>query len=330
MSGRTSSSVTTAGARRSSSRTSSRKYRYSSYFEFFYHATGVDVGFDPEFSSVFFGDPSQLRVRNAVNLMAFAEADWGHTPTAWQHSLHPRDMQQRISVIHEGVDTDLVRPDPAAWIGLSSGNVRLVPGDEVVTYVARSLEPYRGFHIFMRAAAKILARRPKAHIVVIGNDEVSYGMRPPPSTTYRAYMLKELEGKIDLARIHFLGQVNYGHYLKVLQVSAAHVYLTYPFVLSWSFIEALAAGCLVIGSATPPVLEVLRDAENGLAVDFFAVDELVRLVEEALDHPERMAPLRRRARETAVRSFDLKRKQLPKWRRLLADMAEGKHFRLTS
>jgi glycosyltransferase involved in cell wall biosynthesis len=300
------------------------------YFEFFYHAIGVDVGFDPEFSSVFFGDPSRLRVRNAVNLMGFAAADWGHTPTAWQHSLHPDDMQRRTTVIHEGVDTEAVRPDPSAWIRLPSANIVLTKADEVITYVARSLEPYRGFHVFMRAAAKILARRPKARIIIVGNDGVSYGMQPPPRTTYRQYMLEELAGKLDLSRVHFLGQVDYSHYLKLLQVSSAHVYLTYPFVLSWSFIEALAAGCLVIGSATAPVLEVLRDRQNGLAVDFFAVDELVHLVDEVLDHPNRMQHLRNRARQTAVHSFDLKRKQLPKWRRLLTDMAEGKHIRPTS
>ena len=300
------------------------------YFEFYYHATGVDVGFDPEFSSVFYGDPSRLRVRNAVNLMGFATADWGHTPTTWQHSLHPEDMRRRITVIHEGVDTDLVRPDPSAWIRLSSENIMLTKSDEVITYVARSLEPYRGFHVFMRAAAKILARRPKARIVIVGNDAVSYGMQPPPGKTYRQYMLEELAGKLDLSRVHFLGQIGYLHYIKLLQISSVHVYLTYPFVLSWSFIEALAAGCLVIGSATPPVLDVLRDRQNGLAVDFFAIDEIVSRVDEVLDHPDRMQHLRERGRQTAARSFDLKRKQLPKWRRLLADMVDGKHIRPTS
>jgi glycosyltransferase involved in cell wall biosynthesis len=295
------------------------------YFEFFYHPAGVDVGFDPEFSTIFFGDPARLRIRNAVNLMAFAAADWGHTATHWQHSLYPAHMRERITVIHEGVDTDVVRPDPEAWVHLSASGVRLTRRDEVVTYVSRSLEPYRGFHVFMRSAARILALRPKAHILVIGNDGVSYGMPPPPGTTYREYMLGELGGKLDPSRIHFLGQVDYALFLKVLQVSSVHVYLTYPFVLSWSFIEALAAGCLVIGSATPPVIEVLRDRDNGLVVDFFNVDRLVALVNEALDNPDRMQPLRTRARETATRLFDLKRRQLPMWHRLLADIIAGRH-----
>ncbi len=297
------------------------------YFEFFYHATGVDVGFDPEFSSIFFGDPSRLRVRNAINLMGYAAADWGNSPTAWQRSLYPKDLQSRISVIHEGVDTDLVRPDPHAWIRPTAEDRVLTRADEVITYVARSLEPYRGFHIFMRAVARVLALRPKAHVIIVGKDDVSYGMAAPPGKTYRGLMLDELEGQIDPARVHFLGHVDHAHYLKVLQVSSVHVYLTYPFVLSWSFIEALAAGCLVIGSATPPVLEVLRDRENGLAVHFFDVDEIVRLVDEALDNPDRMEPLRRRARETAVAGFDLKRRQLPKWRRLIVDMKAGKRMR---
>jgi glycosyltransferase involved in cell wall biosynthesis len=298
------------------------------YFEFYYHGAGVDVGFDPEFSTIFFGDPGRLRVRNAVNLMGFAAADWGHTPTQWQRSLFPPEMQRRITVIHEGVDTDVVRPDPAAWVKLLGEDVLLTSGDEVITYVARSLEPYRGFHIFMRAAAKVLARRSKARVLVVGNDGVSYGMQPPPGTTYREYILDKIGNDVDRSRIHFLGQVEYEQYLKILQVSSVHVYLTYPFVLSWSFIEALAAGCLVIGSATPPVLEVLRNRENGLLVDFFAVDDLARLIEGVIARPRAVAPLRDRARETAVRLFDLKRRQLPRWHRLLEEMTEGRRNRL--
>jgi glycosyltransferase involved in cell wall biosynthesis len=294
------------------------------YFEFFYHPQGVDVGFDPEFTSVFYNDPSRLRAKNAINVMGAAAADWGHTATRWQRGLYPAEFQRRITAIHEGVDTDTVRPDPEAWIQLARSGLKLTRQDEVITYVSRSLEPYRGFHVFMRALPEILRRRPRAHAIVVGNDGVSYGPPAPPGATFRDIMLREVGAELDLDRVHFLGQVAYNAYLKLLQVSSVHFYLTYPFVLSWSFVEAMASGCLVIGSATPPVLEVLKDGVNGLSVDFFANGTLADRVDEVLDHPDRLQELRNAARRTAVRNFDLKRRQLPRWGKLLDDLVNGR------
>jgi glycosyltransferase involved in cell wall biosynthesis len=291
------------------------------YFEFFYHFRGVDMGFDPEFTTIF-GNPSHLRTRNAVNLMGFDAADWGNTPTYWQRSVYPPEMRRRITVIHEGIDTQIVRPDDEAWFRV--GDRTLTRDDEVITYVSRNLEPYRGFHIFMRSLAEIQRRRPRCHALVVGADGVSYGYPTLPGTTYRETMLRELAGKLDVSRIHFLGQVPYEIYLNLLQVSSAHVYLTYPFVLSWSFIEAMSAGCLLVGSKTPPVLEVLKDGVNGLAVDFFSISAIADRIDEVLDHPNRMQQMRRRARETAVRDFDLKTRQLPGWAALVADIVAGR------
>ena len=209
------------------------------YFEFYYHFNHVDVGFDSEFPSGNV-DAFRLRAKNAVNLLSFDSADWGNAPTQWQKQTYPPEMRSRISVIHEGVDTNLVRPNPDAWLFLKRGNIRLSVHDEVVTYVARNLEPYRGFHIFMRAVSEILRRRPRTHVVIIGADGVSYGSPAPPGTSYRDMMLDELGLRVE-SRIHFLGQVPYDAYLNLLQVSSAHIYLTYPFVLSWSFLEAMSA-----------------------------------------------------------------------------------------
>jgi len=292
-------------------------------FEFFYHAKGVDVGFDPEFASHFFSDPSRLRAKNAVNLMSYGAADWGHTATAWQRSLYPPEMRRRITAIHEGVDTDAVRPDPQAWFKLGGAGLTLTRKDEVITYVSRSLEPYRGFHIFMRALPEIQKRRPRAHVIIVGRDGVSYGPPAPPGATFRELMLRELDGRLDLGRVHFLGQMPYVHYLNVLQVSSAHVYLTYPFVLSWSFVEAMSCGCLVIGSSTPPVQEFLRDRVNGLEVDFFSPQALAERIDEALEHPDRMQKIRDGARRTAVEDFDLKRNLLPRWRKLFASVMKS-------
>jgi glycosyltransferase involved in cell wall biosynthesis len=293
-----------------------------SYFEFFYHAEGADVGFDPEFAPHTPGDAPRLQIRNTVNRLSFAQSDWGHTATAWQRSLFPVAMQARISSIHEGVDTDKTKPDPDAWIQLGRGGTVLTRGDQVITYVARNLEPYRGFHIFMRALPEILRRCPMAHVLIIGGDGLSYSEPPPHGSTYREMLIAEVGGYLDADRVHFLGQVPYDVYLNVLQVSSAHVYLTYPFVLSWSLLEAMAAGCLVIGSATPPVLEVLRHRENGLTVDFFGIAAICDRVEEVLDHTDRMQGLRDAARATMIERFDTRTVTLPGWDKLLKTLAE--------
>jgi glycosyltransferase involved in cell wall biosynthesis len=290
-----------------------------SNFEFYYHAHGVDVDFDPEFVSIF-NDPSRLRARNGISLMAFQGADWGHSATQWQRGLHPPEMQSRISVLHEGVDTELACPRPQASITLPASGRVLTRRDEVITYVARNLEPYRGFHIFMRSLPQLLRRRKHAHIVIVGGDGVSYGAPAPPRSSFRDMMLQEVGAKLDLKRVHFLGMLDYHTYLNVLQVSSVHIYLTYPFVLSWSFIEALACGCLIIGSDTPPVLEVLRDGSNGLTVDFFAPNLLAKRIEEALAQPDQMKVLSKAARATALERFDLKRLLLPRWSALFDDM----------
>jgi len=192
---------------------------------------------------------------------------------------------------------------------------------ELITYVSRNLEPYRGFHTVMRALPEILRRRPKAQVLMLGGDDVSYGRRLPAGETYRQKMLAEVP--VDPARVHFLGRISYDGFVGVLRASAVHIYLTYPFVLSWSMLEAMSCGCLVIGSATPPVQEVIRDRENGLLVDFFSTQQIADRVEEVLDHPNRMQALRDAARQTIVERYDLRRVCLPQLADLLNRLVAG-------
>lgn len=292
------------------------------YFEFYYHINGVDVDFDPEFVSVF-ADADRLRTRNAITLMAAEATDWGHSPTVWQRSLLPPEIRKRVTVVHEGVDTERVCPRADVEFNIPQAGLTLSRADEVITYCARNLEPYRGFHIFMRALPEILRRRPKAQVLIVGGDEVSYGVPPPPGTTYREIMLKEVGSQLDARRVHWFRSLPYEDYLRVLQLSSAHVYLTYPFVLSWSCIEALAAGCLVIGSATPPVLEVIEDGVNGLTVDFFSPGQIAERVDEVFASADRRQDLRDAARQTAIEYFDLKTQALPRWQALLDDLLQG-------
>lgn len=292
------------------------------YFEFFYHAEGADVGFDPEFTPPTADDRSRLKVRNAVSYLSFAETDWGHTATRWQRSLFPTSMQSRIAVLHEGVNTERVRPDEGAWLTLGRDKIRLSREDQVITYVARNLEPYRGFHIFMRCLPELQRRFPSAHVLIVGGDGLSYSDPPPYGSTWREMMLAELGDCLKPERVHFLGQVPHDTYLNVLQISTAHIHLTYPFVLSWSFLEAMAAGCLVIGSATPPVLEVLCDRRNGLTVDFFSPEEICDRVEEVISHPDQMQAVRDAARATVIANYDLHTVTLPQWEKLLHNLVE--------
>ncbi|MDR5171710.1 glycosyltransferase family 4 protein [Methylobacillus flagellatus] len=272
------------------------------FFEFFYQTTGADAGFDPEYPLAL-DDFLRIRTKNITNLLSLHAADIGISPTAWQRSLYPPEYQDNIRLIHEGINTDAARPDPTAWLQLGSG-LKLTRKDEVITYVSRNLEPYRGFHTFMRALPEILRRRPKCHVLIVGGDDVSYGRKLPPGETYRAKLLQEVPG-LDLSRVHFLGKLAYQQYLRVLQVSAAHVYLTVPFVLSWSMLEAMSAGCLVIGSRTAPVEEVIRHEENGLLVDFFSGEQLADAIDRVFAAPDQLQAMRDAARATIIERYPL-------------------------
>ncbi len=295
------------------------------YAEFFYRSTGADANFDPEFAA-----PADHRsgygsvARNAAMVAALAYADRGLAPTEWQRSVYEPMLRERIEVIHDGVDTNLVKPDDKAFIKLAKGTITMKPGDELITFVNRNLEPYRGYHQMMRALPKILAERPNARIVIVGGDSVSYGKPAPKGKTWRQIFFEEVKDRIDVSRVHFVGKVPYPLFLNLLQVSAAHVYLTYPFVLSWSMIEAMSAGCLVIGSKTAPVEEVIRDGENGVLVDFFDPDAIANAVIDALKRPQRYKKMRARARKDAIAGYDLKTVSMPKLTDLFERMAAGK------
>jgi glycosyltransferase involved in cell wall biosynthesis len=258
----------------------------------------------------------RIRTRNAINLLGLESADWGQTPTEFQRSLYPEKYRRQISVIHEGVDTKTVCPDPTTRLWLSGG-LSLSRNDLVISYSARNLEPYRGFHIVMRTLPELLTRHPTARVLIVGGNDVSYGRRPPETKSWREHMLAELEGKLDLSRIHFLGRLNYPQYLAMLRISSAHIYFTYPFVLSWSLLEAMAAGCAIVASRTAPVQEVIRDGENGYLVDFFDREALADRISDMLVNRERQEGIRVAARQTVVERYDLATKALPPYLALL-------------
>jgi glycosyltransferase involved in cell wall biosynthesis len=292
------------------------------YCEFFYRAEGLDVGFDPE-QPVDLDVAARVRTRNAPLLLALDACDRGLAPTHWQRMAHPAEWRPKIEVIHDGIDAVKARPDPRARFRLPDGRVltRDVP---VVTYVARHLEPYRGFPSFMRAAKRVLDRMPDAEIVVAGADGAGYGPLPAEGGTWRARMERELGP--PPGRIHFVGTLGHGAFLDLLKVSSVHVYLTVPFVLSWSLIEALSAGCVVVGSRTPPVEEVIEDGVNGFLADFFDHEAIAGRICDALGRRDRLDELRRRARATVIGRYD-HQTCLPKLERFLTDLAGTRPLR---
>jgi glycosyltransferase involved in cell wall biosynthesis len=284
-------------------------------FEYYYHPRGADVGFDPEFPSNF-DDIFRLRARNATQLLALDAVHEGFCPTEWQRSLFPEVWRQRLRVLHEGVDTDVVAPDAAASVQLADGTM-LKAGDEVLTFVSRNLEPYRGYHMLMRALPQILRERPGAHVVIVGGEGVSYGPKPKDGISYKQRYLDEVKDTLDMSRVHFTGSLPFEQYIKVLQVSRAHVYLTYPFILSWSMLEAMSAGCVVLASATAPVEEVIQHGENGILFPFHQPERLAAAAIDALANPGAYDSVRQAARATIRDRYDFESVSLPAYMQLL-------------
>ena len=286
------------------------------YCEFYYKALGTDVGFDHEFPPQdFAGDACRIRLKNLHNLLHFESADAALSPTYWQASTFPEPFRSKITVIHDGIDTAALVPNPAARLTFNKGAIVFKKGNEVITFVNRNLEPYRGYHIFMRALPELLRQRPHAHIMIVGGDTISYGKLPEGGGTWKEIFISEVRSQIsdaDWARVHFLGQIAYRDFLSLLQLSMVHVYLTYPFVLSWSLLEAMSMGCAIVASNTRPVQEAITHDETGRLVDFFDVAGFVREICSLLDDPAARARLGANARAFAQSHYDLQRVCLPR------------------
>lgn len=290
------------------------KTPFLGYFEWFYHGGSPNVGF-AEKKPPGLGKRMALRNKSLPIVSDLTACDHGICPTRWQKAQFPDVFQPKLSVCHEGINTDFFKPEPATTLQLPGLDLSGVK--ELVTYTARGFEPYRGFPSFIESIPLLLEKRPDAHVVLVGEDRVCYGLELPNGQGYKEFMTRKVD--LDPARIHFVDPLPYGQYLQVLQASTVHVYLTVPFVLSWSMLEAMACGCLVVASDTPPVREVIQDGVNGVLTDFFSPRKIAEKVAACLEYPSFMGPIRQKARQTILDRFSLDR-MLEKQMRLLGQV----------
>ena len=274
---------------------------YIAYLEWYYNPVNSDVDFGGKVLNV--DERANLDCKNSHILQDLVNCDYGVSPTYWQRDQFPKIFHDKIKVIHEGVNTDICVPNEEVSLKIPNSDIVLSRKDEVLTYATRGMEEYRGFPEFMKTASALMEQRPNLHVIVGGEDRVCYG-RQLKNDTWKAKMLREL--KFDEKRLHFTGPLPYSEYLKLLQVSKAHIYLTYPFVLSWSLLEALSAKCCVVASGTQPVREVIKDGYNGILTDFYDINSMAEKINDILDNPDKYNDIRENARKTAVEKYDLK------------------------
>jgi len=291
--------------------------------ELYYRPRGLDSDFDPEFDAQQIHDDMRIHAKNAIQTLALTTADRIVSPTRFQADTFPALFQPMIEVVHEGIDTEKAKRRPAV-LELPDGR-RLDGSTPVITFINRRFERLRGFHIFMRALPDFLRACPEARVVLIGEEEgVAYGAPLPDGQQWKARMLAEVGDRLDLDRVHFLGRVEHGRMIDALSISWAHVYYTYPFVLSWSLLEAMACECLILGSNTAPVREVVDSGRNGILNDFFDVPALTAAMIRAVREPEAFAAMRRAARETVVPRYDARLTGIPAWLRLIDEMTAAR------
>jgi len=288
--------------------------RLGLFYEMFYQSQGQDVNFDPEFSKPELSADSRLLVKNAVAVLQHQDVDAAVSPTHWQAQTYAPPMRDKITVVHDGIDTEVIRPNPAARLTLDDGR-NWSRDDEVLTFVSRNLEPYRGYHVFMRALPGVLRLRPQAQVLIVGGDGVSYGAKAPEGKTWKQIFIDEVRPQIpdsDWQRVHFLGRLSYPQFLNMLQISRVHVYLTYPFVLSWSLIEAMSSGCAILASDTGPVHEAIEDGVTGRLLPFFDVAAWVNGIDRLMNDPHERERLGAAARARAIERYDLRTVCLPR------------------
>ena len=287
--------------------------------EMLYSSHGGDLNFDPEFRTNDIARDMRAHAKNASQVLAFAYADRIICPTPFQAASFPPSLQSMIRVVHEGVDMSHAQRRPDARIQLPDGRTidRQTP---VISFVNRTFEPLRGFHVFMRALPDFLAACPEAEVLMIGQPGLAgYGAQSPNGKDWKSWILDELGGRLDPARIHWMGKVPHSVLIDAFSIARAHVYYTYPFVLSWSLVEAMAAECAIIASDTGPVRDAITDGVEGVLLPFFDVPALSQAMIRAVREPEAFAGMGQAARQRALKDYDCD-SGTTRWLQLIDDL----------
>jgi glycosyltransferase involved in cell wall biosynthesis len=276
--------------------------RLVNYFEYFYHPTNSDVDFRPDFPVAEI-DRLRVRARNAMLLLDLENCDSGYSPTHWQKSRFPSAYQDKISVLFDGIDTTIWKPQSVPHRRV--GSYQFPEGMKIVTYATRGMEAMRGFDVFMKFAKRLAAVRSDVIFVVVGQDRICYGgdEKVIGGKSFKEWVLKQDD--YDLSRFVFTGLLPPGELAKLFAISDLHVYLTVPFVLSWSLLNALACGALVLASDTEPVREVIRHGVNGLLCNFFDYQEMVKMAEKVLTNPNLYTEIRKKSIDSAISHYGI-------------------------
>ena len=292
--------------------------KFIGYFDWYYRAQGSNADFFPD-RPVGIDRACKFHLMNAPIWLDLVNCDHGIVTTQWQLEQFPEVFWPKLSLLHDGIDTNHFQPNPGqrfAIAGLDLTNV-----EELVTYATRGMDPYRGFPQFMAALEVLLHKRPHTHVVIAGEERHHYGWAAPGGASWKDHLLGQLD--LDLDRVHFTGPLVPNRMLELFQASSVHVYLTAPFIPSWSLFEAMSSGCLVVASDTAPVREVMTDNETGLLVDFFDHAALAERISHALDHRADYDGLRAAARQSVIDGVEL-RNVLPRQLRLIDDVLAGR------
>jgi glycosyltransferase involved in cell wall biosynthesis len=277
------------------------------YFEYFYRPHGSDMDFRLEYPCKEI-DFLRSYCRNAMILLDLENCHAGYCPTHWQKSLLPTRYADKLQVIHDGVDTDIWQRHEN--LPRLIGPHHIDADTRIVTYVARGLESMRGFDIFMKVAKRIYEQMPNVVFVVVGADQVYYGgdLNHIKEKSFREHVLKRDD--YNLSKFLFTGILQPSQLARLLSLSDLHIYLTVPFVLSWSLMNAMSCGCKVLASNTEPVREVIVHERNGLLADFYNIDGLVSSSLQVLSDPQAHGRLGQAATATVQEKYAMN-KTLP-------------------
>jgi glycosyltransferase involved in cell wall biosynthesis len=284
-------------------------------FEYFYNPDSPDgdMNFRHDLDTVVEDMHRQrARCRNAMTLLDLNHCTAAYTPTRFQHSLFPREYASKLQVVHSGVDRGVfysddgrARPNPPLAGMRRIAGISLPTTTRIVSYASRGFESIRGFDLFLRSAKLLMQRYPDVLFFVVGSDRAGTSdyENIGEHKSFKEWALAQEE--YDLTRFVFTGQLRPSDAAELFRATDLHIYLTVPYVLSGSMLEAMSCGAVVLGSSTAPVREVIADGQNGILVDFFDIESIASKAAAVLEDPVSYRSMGRLAEQTVIEHYSL-------------------------